>query len=219
MWRKRKMKIDQFTYFYPEAPRLMSIKSPVFQKLSDDPQWVAEKKYNENRLELHVNATVTMESNPKRTYQKDYMFWNRHKELFGYSPSKELSDALAAVPWKGYCLLDGGLRNNKTVGIKNKIVFYDVFIWNGELLIGKPFLSRRKILEDLFPIHRNGEILAIPEWFDTDFGKVFNEVTKDPEIEGLVMKDINGKLNLGRNRANDSAWMMKVRKGSGRYRF
>jgi len=200
------MKVDSFTYFYPEAPRLMSVKSLVFGKLSDDPQWVAEKKYNGSRLELHRMPMT-------------WFFYNRHKELMSFKPNQELMFALEAIPWKGYCVLDGELRNNKTIGIKNKIVFYDVLIWNGELLIGKPFLSRRKILEDLFPIHRKGEILAIPEWFHTDFGKVFYEVTTDPEIEGLVMKDINGMLNLGRNRANDSSWMWKVRKESGRYRF
>ena len=39
------------------------------------------------------------------------------------------------------------------------------------------------------------------------------------EIEGLVLKNTRGVLNLGRNSAMDSNWMVKVRKPNGSYRF
>jgi len=46
-----------------------------------------------------------------------------------------------------------------------------------------------------------------------------NDAIQDAEIEGLVMKNTRGVLNLGRNSAVDSNWMWKARKPNGSYRF
>ena len=198
------MKLTTFKYFYPENPRLLSIEQPLFQRLSDHNSFIAEKKFNEQRLELHCNGS--------------FEFWNRHEEKLNYTPNEELLDALNRVPLHGYCQFDGGLRHNKVPGIKHKIMIYDVFIWQGKLLIGKPFWYRRTIIENLFQI--NGDPLGIPEQFPNNFHKVFFDVIKnDPEIEGLVIKNKAGILKLGRNSAYDSNWMWKVRKPSGRYAF
>lgn len=107
------------------------------------------------------------------------------------------------------------------IGVRNKIVLWDVFIWDGELLTGKTFLERRGILKDIIldRMRENGGTLSLPTWYLQNFQRAFDEVTQDPEIDGLVMKNLNGKLNLGRTAAVDSAWMWKCRRESGRYRF
>jgi ATP-dependent DNA ligase len=197
------MRLTTFKYFYPECPRLLSIEQSLFRRLSEHNSFVAEKKYNEQRLELHCNGS--------------FEFWNRHGEKLNYAPNKELSEALSCLPLHGYCLFDGGLRHNKVPGIQHKIMIYDVFVWQSQLLIGKPFWYRRTIIENLFKV--NGDPLGIPEQFTNKFDQVFTDVIKDPEIEGLVIKNRGGILKLGRNAAYDSNWMWKVRKPSGRYRF
>ena len=205
------MRIESFEYFYPEKPRLTSIKSPMFEKLSKDPQWIAEKKFNGSRLQF--NVVCANNGDPQH-----FTFMNRHGLHLAYVPDDVMRKALQKLPWPaGYCLLDGELRHNKVVGVRHKIVFYDVFVWDGELLTDKDFLFRRNLLYKLLP-YPNGP-LSLPEWFNGDLYAAFKDVTKDPEIEGLVIKNINGKLNLGRNAGRDSAWMWKVRKESGRYRF
>jgi ATP-dependent DNA ligase len=68
------MKLDRFTYFYPERPRLLHIEQPLFESLSQDPNWVAEPKYNGSRLQLHYLDGA-------------WQFWNRHGQPMDYRPS------------------------------------------------------------------------------------------------------------------------------------
>ena len=96
-------------------------------------------------------------------------------------------------------------------------MLYDVFIWNDELLIGKPFWYRRNILKDL--LDSDAEPLGIAKQYHTDFREVFHKVIQDDEVEGLVIKNCQGKLALGRRAAIDSTWMWKIRKPNNSYRF
>jgi len=198
--------ITEFKYFYPEKPRLVNIKQPLFQTMSDSKLWVAERKYNGTRLQLHC-------------LNGQFHFWNRHESQLDYRPDPETRKALAALPLPaGYCLFDGELRHNKTVGVYHKIMLYDVFIWKNELLVDKPFWYRRNLLKSMLVC--GGEPVGTPEQFPNDFHAAFDKVTAEgDEIEGLVMKNMNGMLQLGRTAGIDSKWMYKVRKPSGRYRF
>lgn len=212
------MKIDQFTYFYPEKPGLLFIEQALIGIMAANPAWIAELKYNGSRLCLH------------RLPSGKWELWNRHGEKFSFTPNPELAAALEELnrrlePGK-YYLFDGELRHNKTVGVRQKIVIYDCFIFGGELLTGVPFRSRRGILETLEkaggfspPDPDFDPPLSIPYQFPDHFDQVFYEVIQDPEIEGLVMKNLTGVLNLGRKSGVNSAWMMKVRRPSNSYKF
>ena len=81
----------------------------------------------------------------------------------------------------------------------------------------QPFWYRRNILKKLLTC--DAEPLGIPSQFTRDFRGAFSQVTADPEIEGLVMKNMKGVLALGRTRAVDSKWMYKVRRPSNSYNF
>lgn len=204
------MKINAFTYFFPERPGLIHVDQPLFSRLSDDPQWIAELKFNGSRLELH------------RLPSGNWEFWNRHREKFSYTPTPDVAAALAALPLEAgkYYLFDGELRHNKTVGVRNMIVLYDVFIFGDELLTGVPFADRRHILETLVKYGENdNRFLSIAFQFLGNFREIYDAAILDPEIEGLVMKNLGGKLDLGRKSAANSAWMMKVRKPNNSYHF
>jgi ATP-dependent DNA ligase len=198
------VKITTFKYFYPERPVLIRIDQPLFETLSESPEWVAERKYNGCRLQLHY-------------FEGEFQFWNRHGEKFSYEPSPELRSNLEALDLKSYCLFDGELRHHKTAGISHRIMLYDVFIWQGELLITQPFWFRRNILKQILTC--DAEPLGTPFQFKKDFRSAFDEVTVQAEIEGLVMKNMKGTLSPGRSRASESRWMFKVRKPSNSYRF
>ena len=199
------------TYLYPEKPKLISIDQPLFQKLSDDPKWVAEPKYNGSRLILVVNG-------------KNIELWNRHGERFSYAPNDELQNTLKdfAGFTHGLCMFDGELRHNKVSGIRHKIVLWDVFMWNGKLLTAT-YHDRREHFNRLpEPIHlltRNDGSLTAAYGIGKDFRPNFDFWTQDPEIEGLVLKNLNGKLNLSRTAGQPSNWMFKVRRPSNSYRF
>jgi ATP-dependent DNA ligase len=200
------MRIKSFKFFYPERPRLLHIEQPLFSQLDDDPAWIAEPKFNGSRLQLHfING--------------EWQFWNRHGERMSYQPSREVIDALNGLNLKGYWLFDGELRHGKTKGVRHQMAFYDIFIRQDELLIGKPFEYRREVLETLLHYQGDYNLLSLTEQYRDDFRAVFDRITPDPEIEGLVVKNLGGKLNLGRTRAAESTWMWKVRKPNNSYHF
>jgi ATP-dependent DNA ligase len=197
-----------FKYFYPERPRLIHLDQPLFKELDADPRWIAEPKYNGTRLQLH------------RLPDGTWLFYGRHGDPLVYHPNQEVKAALSALPLKGYWLFDGELRHNKTTGIQHRIALYDCFIASGNLLVGIPFIERRDTLEILFH-YSNVESIALdlaPQ-YSGKFRDTFNHLTQDEEIEGLVLKNTTGVLDLGRSRAVNSGWMVKVRKPTGRWRF
>jgi ATP-dependent DNA ligase len=127
------MKLDRFTFFYPERPRLLHIEQPLFESLSRDPNWVAEPKYNGSRLQLHYLDGA-------------WQFWNRHGQPMDYRPSREVTDALHSLDLQGYWVFDGELRHHKVKGVQHKIMLYDVLVGEGQLLLNAAFESRRHLL-------------------------------------------------------------------------
>jgi ATP-dependent DNA ligase len=199
--------ISSFKYFYPERPRLLHVNQPLFESLSQNPAWVAEPKYNGSRLQLHVIDGA-------------FHFWNRHQEPLVYTPSREVLDSLRSLDLKGYWLFDGEMRHNKTKGIKHQAVLYDVFIANGELLNAKPFWWRRQIMAGIKGLFVGDDAtVSLTHQYRDRFREAFDGLITRDEIEGLVIKNLQGRLNLGRTRATDSTWMWKVRKPSNRYHF
>jgi ATP-dependent DNA ligase len=190
------VEITTFKYFYPEKPRLLYVEQPLVAQLSEDPNWVAEKKYNGSRLLLYHIGGV-------------YSYWNRHGRLHKYTPHPDLQEVLKNLNLRGYWLFDGELRHGKTKGVRDKIVLWDVFIAQNELLLRKPFWCRRNIITQILP--EEGEPIGIPHQYPTNFAEVFNSI-KEEEIEGLVLKNLQGILNLGRTKSVESNWMFKIRK-------
>jgi ATP-dependent DNA ligase len=201
------MKLEKFTYFYPERPRPLHIEQPLFERLSRDPNWVAEPKYNGSRLQLHY-------------LDGDWQFWNRHRQPMDYRPNQKIMGALNSLDLNGYWVFDGELRHHKVKGVQHKIMLYDVFVGEGQLLLNAAFHDRRNLLACVLRANLLVDSpLGLPVQYLDNFGEFFFKLTRDEEIEGLVLKDLRGRLNLGRTRAAASAWMWKVRKPSGSYQF
>lgn len=200
------MLLRKFKYFYPEAPKLLVRGQDMFDKLSDNPLWVAEPKYNGQRVEIHLIDGVIE-------------FWGRHGDPLTYKPSPEVEEALQIFPKVGYYLFDGELRHNKTKGVKDKIVLWDVFIHNSKLLLNKPYWGRRSFLLDLGLKINDLMVISLIRQYTEDFKKVFDRLVQFEEFEGLVLKNTQGKLNLGVKSCPNSKWMFKVRKETGRHKY
>lgn len=200
------MNIKEFTYFYPEKPTLMNIEQDSFETMSNDPAWVAELKYNGQRCCLWV-------------IDGKVEFWGRHGKLLKYNtdPDAEIVETLAEKFPKGVFLFDAELRHNKTKGVRDKLVIWDVFIFRDKLLSKEQYWTRRAILasriDDL-----DGKVKLIKQ-YTTDFSAVYQRYIADDEIEGLVIKNLHGKMNISRTSGQNSNWCYKIRKPSGRYAF
>jgi ATP-dependent DNA ligase len=199
------MNIKQFTYFYPEKPVLMNVEQDSFVEMSNDPAWVAEKKYNGQRTCLWI-------------IDGKVQFWGRHGKLLKYNqdPDADMVAYLIKKFPKGVFLFDGELRHNKTKGVRDKLVLWDVLIFRDRLLNKEQYWVRRAILENR--LEGTDQVKLIHQ-YRTDFKQVYNSVITDDEIEGLVIKNLHSKINISRTSGQNSNWMYKIRKASGRYAF
>jgi ATP-dependent DNA ligase len=184
-------------YFYPEQPRRPEDGLALLDQLSPDPDWVAEPKYNGNRLQLYG-------------FDGDWQFWNRHGSRMAYVPSPELLTALNHLKLEGLWHFDGELRHNKVKGTRHQIVLYDLFIADGEFLIMPDFGTRRAVLETLIGDHLTGPLSLAPQ-FTTSFRRVFQELRQDKELEGLVLKNLRGERQLSPYCGTPSRWMWKIK--------
>lgn len=202
------MQIKEFKYFYPEKPVLMNIEQAEFEAMSNDDAWIAEKKYNGQRCVLWI-------------IDGKVEFWGRHGKKLAYNdnPDMGIVTFLNKRFPNGTFLFDGELRHNKVTGVRNMLVIWDVLIFRDELLNKLQYWSRRAILKERLHDGYCHTDCRLIEQYRTDFQKVYDNVIADDEIEGLVMKNMHGMLNLGRTSASNSTWMYKVRKPSGRYKF
>ena len=201
------MKLDKFKYFYPEKPVLVHRDQDIVDKLSTDPAFVGETKFNGQRLELHVLNGV-----PE--------FWSRHGDKLKYKPSENVLSAIKnKIPNDGYYVFDGELRHNKVIGVRDRIVLWDVFVWNNRT-VKTEYHERRALLESLNLDSDLESTLILMTQFKGDFKEKFDElVAESEEFEGIVMKNIHGKLNLGRTGGKNSQWMFKIRRETGRHRY
>ena len=200
------MKIKTFKYFYPEKPQLMTIDQDSFEEMSADTNWVAELKYDGRRCLVHI-------------LDGKVEFWGRHGKVLAYNndPDADMVADLQKKFPKGYFIFDAELRDKKVKGVRDKLVIWDVFIFMDQVMNREQYWTRRAILEN-----RIGDLdgnVQLIEQFPTDFQKVYDENIGSDEIEGLVMKNLHGKIDITRTSAKNSNWMYKVRKPSGRYKF
>ena len=211
------MKIKRQKYFYPEKPVLMSIEQDAFQQMSEDPKWIAEPKYNGARCLVHI-------------FNGDVSFWDRHGKKLDFDSNplykkhrdkikKILIEAFGDI---GYFLFDGELRHNKVTGIQGKLILWDCFIYDHELQNKKPYWVRHALVCVDFKC--DDETVSCIEQYKDNFEAVYEMLISGAkghpdEFEGLVLKNVNGKLNLGTNSGLNSNWMFKIRKQTGRHRF
>ena len=211
------------SYYYPQMPTLISVTQPLFTQLDKDEDAVAELKINGTHLIL------------KRFSEGYYEFWGRDGVQLKYKPSNELLEELNLLHWKGECELDCELEHTKVHSRKHTIVIHDVIIWDGKLLTNKTFAERRKlILETLFFWRlilmdavedkkdylklRNLRVYPSIQW-KRGFRKIFDQYTPLEEVEGLVIKKLSAKLQVGLHDSPIVRSMFKVRRPHKNYRF
>lgn len=210
------MKLKKFMYFYPEKPQLVLNDSRAMDDMSKDSNYIAELKYNGQRCELHM-------------IDGKCHFWDRHGKALKYDKDplhekgrQDIIDILKSKFGKGYFIFDCELRHNKVTNIQNKMVIYDIHCYKNELLNRKPFWARRAILENYFDDSDTDTVRLISQFKHTDdFRSIFINAceSNNDEIEGIVIKNLQGMLKLGRTSSADSQWMFKARKQTGRHRY
>lgn len=193
-------------YYFPNRPFLVSQTDTVIDEKSASDDWIAEPKFNGDRLVLFYE-------NGK------FQFWNRHKSMFRkFTPLQSMIDELNSLNLPDKCQLDGELLHFKTKTTKNTIVFYDIYQYDG-VKVNSPYEVRKELISN----HLDGNFkhLKLVPVFTKNFREIFNDfVKKDDQLyEGLVMKNLKGELVFNSVSSPDVSWQLKIRRPSKNYKF
>jgi ATP-dependent DNA ligase len=211
------MLFKEFTYLWPEKPVLIHRDQDLVDQLSDDDDYIAQPKFNGQRCVVHIlNGEVSFWSR----HGHELTYANKYKDSQGY---KNLVNELRRKFPEGYYQFDGELRHNKVTGIYHKLVLWDTFVYKNRFLYKEQYWARREMLATHFNSNESDTIHLIKQ-YSTEFRGAYKAYTEGEygnpdEFEGLVMKNLKGKLNLGRKSSANSMWMFKIRKETGRHRY
>lgn len=214
------MHVTQFPAIYP--PRPLGAISPA--TLANYSGYVAQYKFNDIRILIQIDARG-----------KASLLSRKREPLLSYELTRNARDSLAKLklPRGSLHLLDGGLmRTSDFPGGVHPIVLWDVLMLKSEYLVGTTYAERYARLRAICGNPRarereSGARLALrvgPElWlcdsYSSDFASLFASTLEQDALEGLVMKDPNGKLEIGASEENNGAWQIRVRKTNARHVF
>ena len=162
--------------------------------------------------ELKKNGSRTVFWNTKDSAPKkfgDFVFWNRHKEPMSYVPSNELLDELRSLELPNNTHIDLELLHMKTKCTKNYLYLYDLYLLGGKLMTGT-LEERRNRLQELLK-GKQYQHLSIAERRPRGFKDWYEEATKNPINEGIVIKDKRGKIVWNAKVSPDVTWQIKCR--------
>lgn len=198
------------SFLYPPRPS-NDIGSKQLPHYSD---WLAQRKLNGARCCAYISP------------DREVTLATRHRTPFTrYRLTKPMREALLHVaPPGAWCVLDGELLHTQTREVKDRLVLFDVLVLGSSHLIGTTYADRLERLHSLCrpgekereTAHGLGLMVRGPLWLAETFTANKNERFQESfgvnELEGLVLKDPNGRLEFPVRPDNNSSWMLRVRR-------
>lgn len=213
------MKYDSFQYIYPPRPA-SSIHPDNLNKFQG---WIAQYKFNGTRNVIFVFPDGHIE------------LFNRHREHNkAYQLTPQMVKAFSHLNLKKgkFYVFDGELMHNKTRGLKDRLILFDLLVNEGEYLIGTSYKDRYLMLQKLlgnpaeFESETGNKIAYLVNeniWFAKVYTKNlderFQKLIHMDEVEGLVLKNPHGKLSYGVSPENNGDWIIRVRKPHKNYSY
>lgn len=210
---------NQYQYIYP--PRAEAKITPALVSKYDNNEYAGQPKYNGSCAVIFLDETGFCK------------IMNRHNQPFSTGKIKieelGLKDLFRGA---GFMVLTGELLNKSKTGedgkiFNHKLIIWDILVYNSEYLIGKTFEERMSLLNGLYPTKSKlaNHILDIgikniykaPVYYSS-FDRIYNELIETDVYEGFVLKRRTAKLELGLHSANNTKWMIKVRKPTKNYK-
>lgn len=206
---------------FPPRPR-SKISPNQIGMYSNDPKWVAQRKFNGQRNLIHISS------------DRKVSFFGRHGEP--HKKFKLTADLVNEIkqlnfPENEYWL-DSELLDAKTSSVeyKQKVVIFDV-LHAGRYLLGRPTQEDRiamlcdicgnpKKLESV-----NGIALEVTpnvwmaQTFSDNFEARFREIIDLDEIEGLILRKKDSVLDQRGLKEYEVGWQIRCRKAHKNYNF
>jgi ATP-dependent DNA ligase len=155
----------------------------------------------------------------------------RHNNVF----SRELIDRdhlRRLHKGSGWMVLVGEYMNKSQRDGQKKLfdgvfVIFDILVHNGQHLVKSTFIERQRLLDKLYgdgEDHDDFTTFISPSVyraknFTADFDKLWKKATTVQMYEGFVLKRPSGILENGLREANNTGWMVKIRKPTKNYSY
>jgi ATP-dependent DNA ligase len=206
-----------YRYIYPPRPKNAIPDSEL--EFWDNGSLISQPKLNGSNCLIFTNG-------------KKIVVMNRHNSRltnFSIDDSEILSIYRGTGGWS---LLNGEYLNknkNDETGqsFNHKFVIFDILVHDGEYLVGKTFLERIQLLDQLYGQNSSEKdyLFSISEnvyrvkSFETEFKSLYVTLTPIDVIEGLVMKRKNARLEVGATENNNIKSQLKCRKATRNYKY
>lgn len=220
------MKYEKFNYIYPPRPvTAIPFGSDSFEKMKTKKTWIAQLKLDGQRNCIYLPPG------------DEVQLYNRHH---GGHKNYKLPDEIAAeirqvlpVERDKWSVFDGelmyrGVENTALGNIRHTFYLWDILVLNGDHMLGSLYRDRYQKLYDMLGAadkprdehaiqispHIWMAINLLPEEWDAKW-----PLTATKWVEGFVLKNLSGRLTPGYKEENNSEWLIRCRKETGRSRF
>lgn len=200
-------------YIYP--PRIEKTFPRSGMDVFDNGLFMAQPKFNGDCCEMYIGGN-------------NWKVMNRHKSLLTRSKidKEEISSILDN---SGVNLIVGEYMNSSKKDennnlFNNKLIIFDIIVYNNDYLIGKTFQERIDIINNMLtPVDENDysykitDNVYLTKTFYENFGVLWDSLVKIDMIEGLVFKRKNAGLEIGTTKNNNTRSQLKCRKSNKNY--
>ena len=210
-------KYTNYRYIYPPRPKNAIQDSEL--DYWDNGSHVAQPKLNGSNTTIYTNGVK-------------HIAMNRHGQRL---TNFQLTDNEIKDIYRGngeWMVINGEYMNKSKSDENNKVfnhkfVIFDILTFDGEYLVGDTFEQRIQLLDKLYGqvdsekdyLYRISENVYRVKSYYNSFKPLFDKLTLIDMIEGLVMKRMNAKLELGTSENNNTKSQLKSRKPTKNYKY
>jgi hypothetical protein len=216
------MKYNSFTYIYPCRPS-NAIPSDELDFWDKSNSLTAQLKFNGSNTLTFTNGNILK-------------VMGRHNQIlsnFEISKDEIIECLYKPLGLNGKWLVLNGETLNKSkrdeIGetFNQKLILFDILVFDSTYLVGQTFSERIHLLDDLYGqknsnkeyLYGISENIYRVKSYESNFKNLYDNYTKIDFIEGLVMKKRNSKLELSTGEKNNWRSQIKCRKPEKNYKF
>lgn len=182
-------------FYFPSKPTRISIDSALFTQCSNDPNFVAQRKKDGWRIQLHkLDNEITLFTRHKRPLPP----------LIGDVDWSSIRKMLVNNIHCGSCIIDGEFMHRRST-LKETFYVWDIFELEGKRLMNS-YHHRKETLSNIITPTATLQVL---EDYSTDFISLWQSLDRSLD-EGIVIKDLRESLNVNFCKTTKSPRQYKI---------
>lgn len=209
------MYYNNYKYIYPPRPenKIAPESLDTFDKMH---LFLGQPKLNGSSMQVYTNGV-------------ELNIMNRHKKpLLCKIDKEELKKLHKGNGWMVLCgeYMNKSQKDECGKVWNDKFVIFDILVYEGNHLLNSTFHERYLLLEKLYEYNVVKKHISMISQncfrvnsIYNDFKYTYDDLIKSDMYEGLVLKQLNGKLENGFNESNNVKTQLKCRKGNKNYKF